>query len=63
LRVVSKNKDAFKAASSRKNLIYNEKNGILYFNENGRKEGWGEGGEFVKLLGGPELSKADVALL
>jgi len=47
------------AASSNKNFIYDDKTGVLYFNENGRKEGLGDGGEFVKLMGAPEIAKGD----
>lgn len=51
------------AASSNRNFIYNEKNGLLYFNENGKQRGFGDGGEFVKLLGAPEIGKSDLALI
>lgn len=51
------------ANSSRKTIIYNEASGRLYFNANGRKDGWGDGGEFAKLVEAPEISKADVAIL
>ena len=51
------------AASSNKNFIYDDKKGVLYFNENGKKDGWGDGGEFVKLTGAPELGKGDLVLL
>ena len=63
LDVASGKKDAKNAASSKKNFIYDEKKGILYFNENGKKNGWGDGGEFVKLLGAPELGSGDLAIV
>jgi Ca2+-binding RTX toxin-like protein len=51
------------AASTNKNFIYDDKSGILYFNENGRKAGFGNGGEFAQLLGAPDISKGDLVLL
>ncbi len=51
------------AASTNKNFIYDDKSGILYFNENGSKAGFGNGGEFAKLLGAPEIGKGDLVLL
>ena len=50
-------------ASSKKNFIYDDKKGVLYFNENGKKDGLGDGGEFVKLLGAPELGKSDIVIV
>lgn len=44
-----------KAEKSKNDFVYDEKNGLLYFNENGKQEGWGDGGLFVKLQGTPEL--------
>lgn len=51
------------AAATNRNIIYNQKTGMLYFNENGRKPGWGDGGEFVKLLGAPEIGSGDFAVV
>jgi hypothetical protein len=50
-------------ASSNKTFIYDDKKGVLYFNENGREDGFGDGGEFVKLLGAPDLSKSDIVIV
>jgi hypothetical protein len=63
LDVASGKKDAKNSASSNKTFIYDEKSGVLYFNENGKKDGFGDGGEFVKLLGAPELSKSDFVIV
>lgn len=56
-------RDTKQAGRTYKNFIYNEKNGILYYDGNGKKNGWGEGGEFVKLLDTPEIGKADIAII
>lgn len=63
LRSVSGKKNARQASSSSKKFVYDDRRGILYFNENGKKNGWGDGGEFVKLLGAPEIGKADFAIV
>ena len=63
LDVASGKKDAKISASSNKTFIYDEKSGVLYFNENGKKDGFGDGGEFVKLLGATELSKSDFVIV
>jgi len=57
-------KKAVKAASKGKsNLIYDSKSGMLYFDSNGKKNGWGDGGEFAKLLGAPDITKTDFVLI
>ena len=48
-----------KAAKSKNDFLYDEKKGLLYFNENGKQKGWGDGGLFTKLQGAPDLG-ADV---
>ena len=59
-----KGKNAVKAASKgKKNLIYDSKSGMLYFDSNAKKNGWGDGGEFAKLLGSPEISKSDFVIV
>ena len=63
LDVTRGKKDAKNSASSNKTFIYDEKSGVLYFNENGKKDVFGDGGEFVKLLGAPEIGKGDFVLL
>ena len=47
---------AKKAAKSKNNFIYDDKNGLLYFNEDGKEKGWGDGGLLAKLQGKPDLS-------
>jgi len=63
LRYASGSKGVKRAASSTKPFVYDNKNGILYFNENGKKAGWGAGGEFLRLLGAPEIVSTDLVLL
>jgi hypothetical protein len=46
-----------------KMFVYHEKTGLLYYDANGKKPGWGEGGEFAKLLGAPEISRNDFVLM
>ena len=58
----SKNK-VKKAAKSDINLVYDEKKGLLYFNENGKQKGWGDGGLFAKLQGAPELGGGDFTII
>ena len=60
---VTGKKNAKNTASSNKTFIYDEKKGVLYFNQNGRDDGFGDGGEFVKLLGATELSKSDFVIV
>ena len=51
------------SSASRKTIIYNQKSGMLYCNANGMRPNWGAGGgEFAKLLGAPEISKADFVI-
>jgi hypothetical protein len=61
-KAVNGKEELINAASSKKIFIYNEKKGMLYFNENGKKDGFGDGGEFAKLLGAPDLGKEDFVL-
>lgn len=51
------------AAKTNANFVYEQKTGSLYFNENGRKPGWGEGGLFVQLQGGPNLFDDDFLIV
>ena len=44
-------------------FVYDEKKGLLYFNENGKEKGWGDGGLFVKLQGAPELGTNDFTIV
>ena len=52
-----------KALASSKEFVYHEKKGLLYFNENGKEKGWGDGGLFVKLQGAPELTQSDFTIV
>ena len=57
----SKNK-VKKAAKSKNDFVYDDKKGLLYFNENGKQKGWGDGGLFAKLQGAPELGSDDFTI-
>ena len=50
-------------AESHHDFVYDDKKGVLYFNENGKEEGWGDGGLFVKLKGSPELGADSFGLM
>ena len=58
----SKNK-VKKAAKSQNDFVYDSKKGLLYFNENGKQKGWGDGGLFAKLQGAPELGADDFTIV
>ena len=58
----SKNK-VKKAAKSKNDFVYDDKKGLLYFNENGKQKGWGDGGLFAKLQGAPELGAEDFTIV
>ena len=60
---VTGKKEAKRMGQSSKNFIYDEKKGMLYYDENGKKNGWGDGGEFVKLTGAPEIGKTDIVIV
>lgn len=63
LKVVTGKKASKKAAKSKNDFIYDDKKGLLYFNENGKDKGWGDGGLFVKLQGAPELGASDFTIV
>ena len=52
-----------KAAKSKNDFLYDEKKGLLYFNENGKQKGWGDGGLFTKLQGAPDLGADDFTIV
>lgn len=57
-------KAAKKAARGNEEFIYDNKKGLLYFNENGKEDGWGDGGGlFAKLIGAPELGASDFTIV
>ena len=60
---VTGKKEAKKASKSDQEFIYDDKKGLLYFNENGDSKGWGDGGIFAKLLGAPELTQSDFTIV
>ncbi|WP_353291977.1 SBBP repeat-containing protein [Synechococcus sp. M16CYN] len=60
---VENKKSAKQVAKTSVDFIYNEKNGNLYFNENGASKGWGDGGFFAKLIGAPELGASDFTIV
>lgn len=59
IKNVESKKAANKAADGGDLIIYNEKKGHLYYNENGDTEGWGDGGLFAKFKGAPQLTVDD----
>lgn len=63
LSSASNKKSLKKSASRNSSLVYNEANGALYFNENGKEKGFGDGGIFAVLQGSPVLGKNDFALI
>lgn len=63
LKVVGGKKLSKRAARSKKDFVYDEWKGLLYFNENGKQKGWGDGGLFAKLQGAPELGVDDFTIV
>ena len=63
LKSSSSKKKVKKAAKSSIDFIYYKKKGLLYFNENGKEKGWGDGGLFAKLQGAPELGADDFTIV
>ena len=63
LKVVTGKKETKKALGTNNDFIYDNKKGFLYFNENGKDKGWGDGGLFVKLQGAPELGATDFTIV
>ena len=47
-------------AKKNKDFLYSRKSGYLYFNENGSKKGFGDGGIFAILKGSPKLTKRNL---
>ena len=63
LKSVEGKKATKKASKSNKEFVYDEKKGNLYYNENGKEKGWGDGGLFVKLIGAPDLVGSDFTIV
>lgn len=65
LKYLSTNdKRATKQASrSNKKIIYDQSKGFLFFNDNGKRSGWGEGGLFAKVRNTPVLDSSDFTIV
>jgi len=48
---------------TKKDIIYDNRKGMIYYDANGKQSGWGDGGEFAKLLGAPTIGKNDFSLI
>ena len=57
------NKKVKKGSKRDVDFVYDEKKGLLYFNEDGIQKGWGDGGLFAKLQGAPELGAEDFTIV
>jgi len=62
-QAVNGRQGAKEAAAMNKNIVYDQRSGIVYFNANGSRSGWGDGGEFVKLLGAPKIDKGHFVIV
>ena len=49
-----------KLANKDFDFLYDQKNGSLYFNENGADKGFGDGGIIAILKGAPELTASNL---
>ena len=58
-----KGKKSTKASKTDITFIYDNKKGHLFYNENGNKKGFGDGGLFVTLKGAPELGVSDFTIV
>ena len=63
LKTVKGPKAAKRADDSRADFIYDRRKGLLFYNENGKEDGWGDGALFLKLEGAPELGESDFAII
>ncbi|MDC2993857.1 hypothetical protein OAZ88_01035, partial [bacterium] len=63
LKIVNDNKGVDRGKRSKNHFIYDDRKGFLYFNDNGKKLGWGDGGLFAKLQGAPELGAEDFTIV
>ena len=52
-----------KASTQNADFLYDEDKGLLFFNQNGKDQGWGDGGLFAKLQGAPELGTSDLTIV
>ena len=61
---IAKNKRSLNRLSrQRHSFIYDNRRGFLYFNENGKGRGWGDGGLFAKLQNAPEIVAPNFTIL
>jgi len=60
---VTGKKEIRRVTRSNTNFIYDDKTGMLYYDANGKKNGFGPGGEFTQLLGAPEIGKTDLVIV
>ena len=63
LKTVASKKALKKASRSKKDFVYYERMCVLYFNENGKESGWGDGGLLAILQGKPELGASDFTIV
>ena len=63
IKTVFSKKKVKKAAKSKNDFVYEEKKGLLYFNENGKQKGWGDGGLFAKIQFVAELGASDFTIV
>ena len=63
LKIVNDNNGVDRGKRSKNHFIYDDRKGFLYFNDNGKKLGWGDGGLFAKLHGAPELGAEDFTIV
>lgn len=63
LKTVSGKKEVRQQARSKNTFVYDEKRGLLYFNDNGKKGGWGDGGLFAELIDAPSIGQTDFTIL
>ena len=63
LKTVSGKKKLNKSNRSGKDFVYEERKGQLYYNENGKSNGWGEGGLFAVFEELPVLKSSDLVVV
>ena len=63
LKAVRSIKEFNKALKTKYIFVYHEKKGLLYFNENGKEQGLGNGGLLAKLQGAPNLTSNNLEFI
>ena len=62
--MTAKNRKMLKILSKKDiDFLYDQKKGGLYFNEDGSKKGFGDGGLIAILKGGPNLTSKNVSFI